>query len=82
MKKHSFEDDLREIGKRFKQAKKAKRFEEAAYYGELSKGGWSAAASWEQFKGSGAYEFWMKKRTTIEMIQSLEQDSKRFSWMN
>ena len=81
MKKHSFEDDLREIGKRFKQAKKAKRFEEAAYYGELSKGGWSAAASWEQFKGSGAYEFWMKKLTTIEMIQSLEQDSKRFSYM-
>lgn len=81
MKKHSFEDDLKEIAKRFKQAKKAKRFEEAAYYGELSEGGWSAASSWERFKGSGAYEFWIKKLSTVEMIKSLEQDSKRFSYM-
>jgi len=64
-----------------KQAKKKGDHEQSAYYTQALKGGGSAYAGWDKFKGSWAYEQWLKKPETQELIKAIKYDYDRFSYM-
>jgi predicted RNA-binding Zn-ribbon protein involved in translation (DUF1610 family) len=63
----------------FKKASKEGNVEAMAYY--ATKGNTSASVSFEQFKGSWAYDEWLKKPETIQTIQRIQDEMKRFSYL-
>lgn len=68
-----------------KQSKKKGDHEQSAYYTQalesmIQRGG-SAFVSWDRFKGSWAYEQWIKKPETQKLIQDIKADWDRFSYM-
>ena len=66
----------------YNKARKEKNVEAMAYYEQLLKGGTAASVPFERFKGSWAYEEWLKKPETIELIQAIKDEFKRFSYLN
>lgn len=64
----------------FQKAKREKNVEALAYYATL--GDTSANVPFEQFKGSWAYEEWLKKPETQQAIKREQDELKRFSYMN
>jgi len=68
-----------------KQSKKKGDHEQSAYYTQalesmIQRGG-SAFVSWDRFKGSWAYEQWIKKPETQKLIKDIKADYDRFSYM-
>ena len=75
-----FKEDGAEIRRRLKKALKDCDFEATAYYHQLATTNWVAAVNWEQFKGSWAYEQWIKKPDTCQLVSTLKAKQARFSW--
>jgi hypothetical protein len=73
--KESYHDEIR---RHWRAAAKAKDAEAMAYYGQAF--GLSACASFEVFKGSWAYESWVKRN--VESINKIKESFKKWSWMN
>ncbi len=74
--KPSYGDQLKAA---FKKASKERNVEAMAYYGTL--GNTSASVPFEEFKGSWAYEEWLKKPKTQQAIQKIQSEMKRFSYL-
>lgn len=74
--KPEYGDQLRAA---FKKASKEGNVEAMAYYATM--GPTSASVSFERFKGSWAYGEWLKKPETQKVIQKIQDEMKRFSYM-
>lgn len=57
----------------FRKAKKEKNIEAMTYYYELLNSNTSASVSFEKFKGSWAYEQWLKKPQTQRIIDDIKK---------
>lgn len=72
---------LEDMSRLLKQAKKKGDHEQSAYYTQALSNGGSAYASWDKFKGSWAYEQWIKKPETQKLIKAIKDEYDRFSHM-
>ena len=66
----------------YRKAVKAGDVEGIAYYRmnmqkDYTGGAW---ASWEQYRGSAAYDRWIKNPETIAMINQIKDEMKRWNW--
>ena len=75
--KPDYADQLRMA---YNKAKKEKNVEAIAYYRLL--GPKVANVPFEKFKGSWAYGEWLKKPEVVDEIKKIQDEMKRFSWMN
>ena len=64
----------------YDKAKKQKNPEAMAYYRQVMGGDTAANVTFEKFKGSWAYEQWLKKPNTVKDIEAAASDLKRFSF--
>jgi len=70
------------MNRELKSALKVKDFEKAAFYKELlMSSNLQASVGWDRFKGSWAYESWIKKPNTQSMIKQLKDESQRFAYL-
>lgn len=69
-----------QISLAWKKAAKEKNIEAMAYYELL--GDTSASVSFETFKGSWAYEKWIKHPKVIAKMKDIAAEHKRFSYLN
>jgi len=81
IKENMREDDVVEIRRKIKLARKAKDFEQVVYYRQLMETDLSAAVSWERFKNSWAYEQWKNTSNFKKMMDDEIADAKRFSYL-
>lgn len=63
-----------------KAANKAKNAEAVVYYNDCLYNN-SACASFERFKGSAAYDSWVRRHDIVDKIEKVKAEYKRFSWM-
>jgi len=75
--KPDYSDQLKRA---YNKAKKEKNVEAIAYYELL--GSTVASVPFERFKGSWAYEEWLKKPKVIAKIKEIQDRMKSYSWMN
>jgi hypothetical protein len=68
-----------QISSAYKKAKREKNVEAMAYYSEMEDS--SASVSFETFKNSWAYEMWKKKPETIRKIKEIQDDMKKWNWL-
>lgn len=71
-----------QLKKAYTKARREKNVEAMAYYYEIINSNTSANVSFERFKGSWAYDQWLKKPKTQEIISKIQEEFKRFSYMN
>jgi len=75
------ENYLDAMQRELKKALKAKDAEQAVYYRQALSGPDAAVASWNKFKGSWAYEQWLKKDSTKQAIDAQKTEFKRFAYL-
>ena len=66
----------------YRKVKKKKDVEGMAYYKLLMKDRPTASVSWDRFRGSWAYKSWIKKDEVKKTIQDIQDDFKRFAYLN
>jgi hypothetical protein len=71
-------DDMR---RELRKAAKAKDAEQVVYYRQALTGPAAAVAGWDKFKGSWAYEQWLKKDATKQAIEAQKAEFKRFAYL-